>query len=382
MVHGRLKPAERDAEMTRFRDGDLDVLVGTTVVEVGVDVPAATMMVIEGADRFGLAQLHQLRGRVGRGSVESFCVLVSESTDETAIGAPACGRRVRTTASPWPRRTSSCARRATSSGSPRAASRASGSRRSRSPSIASWPSGRVSTPRPCSTTTAASTRATRPSPRSWRAAGSDGSRPRNRRAAHDAGERHAWLTPAGSSPGRPGASGSRRRAPGRGRSATASSRRCSRSSSRTCAGARVLDLFAGSGAAGIEALSRGAASAVFVERDAGACAVIKANLERARLAGRAPRVVRADALAWLASPAAAEAAPFDLVIADPPYDDTAALRPDASSASDPLLAPGARVVAKHFWRDPPPATVGLLASERERRFGETALTFYRRQEAR
>ena len=84
MVHGRLKPAERDAEMTRFRDGELDVLVGTTVVEVGVDVPAATMMIIEGADRFGLAQLHQLRGRVGRGSVESFCVLVSDSTDEVA----------------------------------------------------------------------------------------------------------------------------------------------------------------------------------------------------------------------------------------------------------------------------------------------------------
>ncbi len=85
MVHGRLKPAERDAEMTRFRDGELDVLVGTTVVEVGVDVPAATMMIIQGADRFGLAQLHQLRGRVGRGSVESFCVLVTESTDEVAM---------------------------------------------------------------------------------------------------------------------------------------------------------------------------------------------------------------------------------------------------------------------------------------------------------
>ncbi len=84
MVHGRMKPSERDAEMTRFRDGELDVLVGTTVVEVGVDVPAATMMVIQGADRFGLAQLHQLRGRVGRGSVESFCVLVSDSADETA----------------------------------------------------------------------------------------------------------------------------------------------------------------------------------------------------------------------------------------------------------------------------------------------------------
>jgi ATP-dependent DNA helicase RecG len=84
MVHGRMKAADRDAEMARFRDGELDVLVGTTVVEVGVDVPEATMMIIEGADRFGLAQLHQLRGRVGRGTVESFCVLVSDSTDETA----------------------------------------------------------------------------------------------------------------------------------------------------------------------------------------------------------------------------------------------------------------------------------------------------------
>lgn len=85
LVHGRLKAAERDAEMSRFRDGELDVLVGTTVVEVGVDVPEATMMIIQGADRFGLAQLHQLRGRVGRGTVESFCVLVSDTTDETAM---------------------------------------------------------------------------------------------------------------------------------------------------------------------------------------------------------------------------------------------------------------------------------------------------------
>jgi ATP-dependent DNA helicase RecG len=84
LVHGRLRAANRDAEMARFRDGELDVLVGTTVVEVGVDVPEATMMIVEGADRFGLAQLHQLRGRVGRGEAESFCVLVSDSTDETA----------------------------------------------------------------------------------------------------------------------------------------------------------------------------------------------------------------------------------------------------------------------------------------------------------
>ncbi|HEX9550074.1 MAG TPA: ATP-dependent DNA helicase RecG [Candidatus Limnocylindrales bacterium] len=95
LVHGRLKPAERDVEMARFRDGELDVLVGTTVVEVGVDVPEATMMVIEGAERFGLAQLHQLRGRVGRGTRESFCVLVSDSSDETAQARLAAVREIR-----------------------------------------------------------------------------------------------------------------------------------------------------------------------------------------------------------------------------------------------------------------------------------------------
>ena len=84
MVHGRLRPSERDAEMARFRDGEIDILVGTTVVEVGVDVPEATMMIVEGAERFGLAQLHQLRGRVGRGLIESFCVLVSDSEDPVA----------------------------------------------------------------------------------------------------------------------------------------------------------------------------------------------------------------------------------------------------------------------------------------------------------
>ena len=83
LVHGRLRPADRDREMARFRDGGLDVLVGTTVVEVGVDVPAATVMVIEGAERFGLAQLHQLRGRVGRGTAASFCVLASDAAEGT-----------------------------------------------------------------------------------------------------------------------------------------------------------------------------------------------------------------------------------------------------------------------------------------------------------
>ncbi len=76
LVHGRLKAEERDAVMRRFRNGELHVLVATTVIEVGIDVPNATMMLIEHPDRFGLAQLHQLRGRIGRGAEESYCILL------------------------------------------------------------------------------------------------------------------------------------------------------------------------------------------------------------------------------------------------------------------------------------------------------------------
>jgi ATP-dependent DNA helicase RecG len=76
LAHGRMKPAERDKAMERFRSGETQVLVATTVIEVGVDVPEATIMVIEHAERFGLAQLHQLRGRVGRGAGRSTCILL------------------------------------------------------------------------------------------------------------------------------------------------------------------------------------------------------------------------------------------------------------------------------------------------------------------
>jgi ATP-dependent DNA helicase RecG len=76
LVHGRMKGPEKDAVMGRFASGDLAVLVATTVIEVGVDVPNATLMIVEGAERFGLAQLHQLRGRVGRGSGKSTCLLI------------------------------------------------------------------------------------------------------------------------------------------------------------------------------------------------------------------------------------------------------------------------------------------------------------------
>ena len=84
LLHGRMSAKEKDRVMRQFRDGELDILVTTAVVEVGIDVPNATIMLIEGADRFGLSQLHQFRGRVGRGEHKSYCILISENASGNA----------------------------------------------------------------------------------------------------------------------------------------------------------------------------------------------------------------------------------------------------------------------------------------------------------
>jgi ATP-dependent DNA helicase RecG len=85
LIHGQMKGAEKEAAMTAFARQEADVLVATTVIEVGVDVPNATLMVIEDADRFGLSQLHQLRGRVGRGGHKSYCILTSHSKNQETL---------------------------------------------------------------------------------------------------------------------------------------------------------------------------------------------------------------------------------------------------------------------------------------------------------
>jgi ATP-dependent DNA helicase RecG len=84
LLHGRMPSADKDRVLRDFRDGAYDILVATTVIEVGIDIPNATVMLIDGADRFGLAQLHQLRGRVGRGASQSYCLLLAEEPSEGA----------------------------------------------------------------------------------------------------------------------------------------------------------------------------------------------------------------------------------------------------------------------------------------------------------
>jgi ATP-dependent DNA helicase RecG len=97
LLHGRMRPKDKERVMEDFRTGRADVLISTTVIEVGVDVPNATVMLVENAERFGLAQLHQLRGRIGRGAHVSYCVLFDESEDTNVEARARIDAMVRTT---------------------------------------------------------------------------------------------------------------------------------------------------------------------------------------------------------------------------------------------------------------------------------------------
>jgi ATP-dependent DNA helicase RecG len=99
MMHGKMRPAAKESVMTRFRQGEIDVLISTTVVEVGVDVPNATVMLIEDADRFGLSQLHQLRGRIGRGEHPSTCLLLTSTLEDEEMPSSVAEERLNAVAS-------------------------------------------------------------------------------------------------------------------------------------------------------------------------------------------------------------------------------------------------------------------------------------------
>jgi 16S rRNA (guanine966-N2)-methyltransferase len=146
-------------------------------------------------------------------------------------------------------------------------------------------------------------------------------------------------------------------------------------------GAAVVDVCAGSGAAGIEALSRGAARAVLIERDGAAVKVIGTNLRRTGLEATAT-VLRGDAVAVLRDLAAAGER-FDLAIVDPPYAETGLRDAILGLLGSPgsVLGDGGTAIVTGYWRTLPPDEVGLLRSIRVRRFGETAVTFYRREAA-
>ena len=140
-------------------------------------------------------------------------------------------------------------------------------------------------------------------------------------------------------------------------------------------GASVLDLFAGTGARGIEAISRGARSAVFVERDAAVSRVLRANLDALGIAGELAQLRRVDVLEALQS-ARARQETYDLVFIDPPYEQAHAWGPELSAMLPSLLRPDARVVVESDRRAPLELEVAL---EREKRYGDTSITIHRHQ---
>ena len=395
VVHGQMPARTRDEVMDRFRAGELDILVGTTVIEVGVDVPEATVMLIFDADRFGLAQLHQLRGRVGRGADRSYCILVSDAIegDEVArarleavaatqdgfalaekdlelrregelLGLTQSGLpplRIATLADPADQRRSVEARAVAEALVDEAGALLPGHEALAREMTSGW--------------------LRRVGAGEALAEAEDGGGRRRRIEAQRGGGR--WLTPAASSPARPAASASGPAAPPRDRWATGSSRPASASSRRPRWGpGRPRSSTSSRGAAPVASRRSLAAhhgrpswSVIVVHSTRSAPTSTPAA---SALAPRSWPGTRWPRSAPTPPPDAVADGPFGAALLDPPYGD-ATLMAALDRLAEPAagwLAEEAVVVAKHFWRDVPAERFGRLVRVRERRFGETTLSFY------
>ena len=365
VLHGRLTSEEKDAVMGRFQRGELDVLVSTTVVEVGVDVPNASVMVVMDADRFGVSQLHQLRGRIGRGGHPGLCLLVTGTDAEPAM-------------------TRLDAVAATTDGFELA--RLDLSQRREGDILGAAQHGRrtqleflhilddeevIEEARDDAFALVADDPelAEHPAPRRGRA------RPGRRRAGRLPGARLMTRIIAGVAGGR-----TVRTPPGSGTRPTSDRVReavFSALDARDAVhGSRVLDLYAGSGALGLEAASRGAASVVLVESDRRAADVIAGNARDLGLPRRARRAHHRRGPPRARSPRREAAA--DLVFVDPPYDlDEPALRLVLDRLAAGWLAPGG--LARRRALHPQPRTT--LARHhppghgKPKKYGETTVWY-------
>ena len=368
LLHGGMRPREKQEAMAAFASGEADVLVATTVIEVGIDVPNATVMLVENAERFGISQLHQLRGRVGRGEHRSRCLLVGPPGLGAAAGAGRARRRLPAgrdrpraaqARASWSARASPGSASSGSRGCPR--TRRCWSARARAPrrSLARRP---ASSRAPEHALLARRARATlRRARRSSRS-------PAERRRAYGAAHARDRGTPR-----RPAAEGAARARHAadlrpRARGAVLDARRRSRARAcSTCSRAR--------GALGIEALSRGAARAVFVERDARArCARCARTWRRSGSAEPRPRCA-AGTRSRRCAAARERGETYDLVFIDPPYSQARELGARAVGA-----AAAAARARRRAWSSR--ATGGrrsssALAVERERRYGDTSITIHR-----
>ena len=417
-MHGRLRPAERRELMAQFKARELDVLVATTVIEVGVDVPNATIMIIQEADRFGLAQLHQLRGRVGRGAEQSYCLLVSRAKEELTDSALARLEALVATTDGF--------ELAEKDLEIRGEGQLLGTRQA---GFSDLKFTRLRSDREAPRAGARGGRAAR----GLRGPAERRGGPRLRRQGGSGVTQRMWLTAVvlglivtalfwidpifiplaltgpivwggfagvaeaslavaadGVAGRRARRSGLRLRGQPRGRRVpprTDVHALCARvvrvvdraalRDVRIIAGSRkgarifapksetrptgdrvreaafnligpvddmaVLDLFAGSGAMGLEALSRGAASAVFVESDRDAQRAIERNLEKLGLKGA--RIAKQDARRALAAETAAGSR-YDLVLVDPPYRMFDSLQPTLAAYLPALLAEDGLVVVE------------------------------------